>query len=92
MSLRSVDAVASPAADRAQNNALPAEAERIAASIERAVRSQTNGAIRDLHVEVNREGVVLSGRCSTYYSKQMAQHAAMATPAGGQILNQIDVV
>jgi hypothetical protein len=68
------------------------EAEKLAASIERVVRRETSGAVRDLHVEVNREGILLTGRCSTYYAKQMAQHAAMTVPAGGQLTNLIEVV
>jgi hypothetical protein len=69
-----------------------AEVEKLAASIERAVRRETSGAVRDLHVEVNGDGILLTGRCSTYYAKQMAQHAAMTVPAGGQLTNQIEVV
>ena len=53
-------------------------AERLAASIERAVRRGTSGGVRNLRVEVNRGGIVLEGRCDTYYCKQLAQHAAMA--------------
>ncbi len=75
-------------------DALPetlAEAERLAAFIERAVWRETGGGVRDLHVEVNREGVFLSGRCETYYTKQKAQHAAMGVPGGGQLTNHIVV-
>jgi osmotically-inducible protein OsmY len=67
------------------------EAERLAASIERAVWRETGGGVRDLHVEVNRSGILLTGHCSTYYTKQKAQHAAMAVPAGGQLTNRIEV-
>jgi osmotically-inducible protein OsmY len=69
-----------------------AEAERVAASVERAVRRVTSGAIRDLHVEVHRGGVLLTGHCTTYYTKQMAQHAAMAVSTVGQLTNDIEVV
>ena len=68
-----------------------AEAERLAAYIERAVWRETGGGVRDLHVEVNREGVLLFGRCETYYTKQKAQHAAMGVPGGGQLTNRIEV-
>jgi len=68
-----------------------AEAERLAASIERAVWRETGGRVRNLHVEVNREGILLTGRCGTYYTKQKAQHAAMAVPGGGQLTNRIEV-
>ena len=68
-----------------------AEAEQLAASIERAVWLETGGGVRDLHVEVNREGVLLTGHCDKYYTKQKAQHAAMAVPGGGPLNNQIEV-
>lgn len=68
-----------------------AEAERLAASIERAVWRETAGNVRDLRVEVNRDGILLTGHCNTYYAKQKAQHAAMRVPGGGQLTNQIEV-
>jgi len=68
-----------------------ADAEMLAACIEGAVWRETGGAVRDLRVEVNRYGVLLTGRCSTYYTKQKAQHAAMAMPGGGQLTNRIEV-
>jgi osmotically-inducible protein OsmY len=69
-----------------------AEAERLAASIERAVCRETGGGVRDLHVEVNRRGVLLTGRCRTYYTKQKAQHAAMTVSCESQLTNEIEVV
>lgn len=69
-----------------------AEAERLAASIEQAVWQGTSGRIRDLRVEINRHGVLLTGRCDTYYAKQMAQHAAMSVHKTLQLTNQIEVV
>lgn len=68
-----------------------AEAERLAASIERAVQRETRGGVRNLRVEVNRNGVFLRGRCPTYYLKQLAQHAAMALPSEMRLTNQIEV-
>lgn len=67
------------------------EAEELAASIEKAVQRQTGRQIRDLTVEVNRDGVRLRGRCATYYCKQLAQHAAMAVPGGDRLTNSIVV-
>jgi osmotically-inducible protein OsmY len=68
-----------------------AEAEKLAASIEQAVWRETNGRVRNLHVEVNPHGILLTGRCNTYYAKQMAQQAAMAFPGGEQLTNRIEV-
>jgi len=68
-----------------------AEAEQLAASIEQAVWRETGGRVRNLRVEVGRQGVTLTGRCTTFYTKQQAQHAAMAFPAGHPLSNQIEV-
>jgi osmotically-inducible protein OsmY len=67
------------------------EAEKLAASIERAVWRETGGRVRNLRVEVNEDGILLTGRCSTYYAKQQAQHAAMQVPGGGELTNRIEV-
>jgi hypothetical protein len=67
------------------------EAERLVASIEKAVQQETNGGVRDLAVEMDGEGIVLTGRCSTFYCKQLAQHAAMAIPGGDRLVNRIEV-
>ncbi len=69
----------------------PAEAERMAMSIERAVMRETGRGIRDLAVEVNEDGVLLRGHCETFYCKQLAQHAAMAMPGGERLTNAIEV-
>ena len=67
------------------------EAEELAASIERAVQRETAHGVRNLAVEVSRRGVLLRGRCSSYYTKQLAQHAAMSLPGGDRLLNCIEV-
>jgi osmotically-inducible protein OsmY len=67
------------------------EFEQLAISIRRAVQRETNGAIRDLSVEVESETVFLRGRCPSYYHKQLAQHAAMCFPGSRHLTNQIEV-
>jgi hypothetical protein len=67
------------------------EAEELAASIERAVQYETGRGVADLAVEVNPEGILLRGRCTTYYTKQLAQHAAMSIPGGDRLTNSIEV-
>lgn len=67
------------------------EAEELAASIEKAVQRETGRQIRNLTVEVDRDGVRLRGYCTTYYCKQLAQHAAMAVPGGKRLTNCIEV-
>ena len=68
-----------------------AEAEALAISIERAVQRETGHGIRNLNVEITSEGVLLTGRCTSYYCKQLAQHAAMNTPGGDRLTNRIEV-
>ena len=67
------------------------EAEQLAASIEKAVQEETARGVRNLSVEVNRDGVLLRGRCETYYCKQLAQHAAMCMTGGDRLTNSIEV-
>jgi len=67
------------------------EAEALATSIERAVQCETDRGVADLTVEVGPQGVLLKGRCETYYTKQLAQHAAMQIPGGDRLVNSIDV-
>ena len=68
------------------------EAEYLAAAVERAVHEGTARRIRDLSVEINEDGVLLRGRCGTYYCKQLAQHAAMTKVAGDRLTNSIEVM
>ena len=67
------------------------EAEELAASIERAVQDETDRGVADLAVEVTSHGVLLRGRCDTFYTKQLAQHAAMRMPGGERLVNSIVV-
>jgi len=68
------------------------EAERLAASIERAVSRETCGGVRNLRVEVSDQGILLTGRCTSYYTKQKAQHAAMGVSGTEELNNCIEVV
>jgi osmotically-inducible protein OsmY len=68
------------------------EAERLAASIERAVSRETCGGVRNLRVEVSDQGILLTGRCTSYYTKQKAQHAAMGVSGTEELTNGIEVV
>ena len=67
------------------------EAEELATSIERAVQRETGRGVADLTVEVGPQGILLKGRCTTYYTKQLAQHAAMNIPGGDRLINSIEV-
>ncbi len=67
------------------------EAEALSASIEQAVQQETAGGISNLAVVVGESGVSLHGSCSSYYQKQLAQHAAMSVPTGLTLTNCIEV-
>lgn len=47
--------------------------------------------IRNLAVEVHGKTVRLCGECSTFYSKQLAQHAALGVIEDEQVVNDIRV-
>ena len=67
------------------------EAAKLAASIERAVQHETGHGVQALTVEIDADGVRLEGHCTTYYCKQLAQHAAMTIPGGDRLTNRIEV-
>ena len=63
----------------------------IAETVERYVRLRTGGTIRSLHVEVQDGEVILTGRTSTYYNKQLATHAALDAADELSLTNDIQV-
>lgn len=83
----------SPAATSVANDtALPvAIDETLVARIERIVRCRTGGRIRDLHVDVSDDYVVISGIATTYYAKQLVTHAALDEIPGRALTNAIKV-
>jgi hypothetical protein len=56
------------------------------------IESRLPGRIRHLAVFATDNAIVLSGRCSTYYTKQVAQHMAMGVLEYDRLINNIDVV
>jgi hypothetical protein len=66
-------------------------AEKLAARIARVVQRRTSGSIVGLTVEIRRDGVHLGGRCATFYSKQLAQQAAMGVAEDEPLTNEIEV-
>jgi len=57
--------------------------------VEQVVTSRTSGRIRGLRVQVQDGRVVISGRTSTYYNKQLATHAALE--AATAVQNEVEV-
>ena len=70
---------------------MTADQEKLASRVERHVRRQTNDKVRQLRVEVRAGCIFLHGRCGTFYSKQLAQTAAMSLGFEGPLINQIEV-
>ena len=63
----------------------------VAQAIERAIRRGARLGVRELEVQVRADGVHLRGTCSTYYCKQLAQHAASTVVNGTRLHNEIEV-
>ena len=59
-----------------------------------AVQSRTGGNVRELHVDVEADlrRVIITGRTSTYYSKQLATHAVYDVMDGAELTNDIEVL
>ena len=76
-------------ADRSE--AVPNDGPGLAALIQARIEARLSGRIRNLSVRIRNEVVVLSGRCATYHTKQLAQHAALGVIEDEQLENEIQV-
>lgn len=65
--------------------------EQLAVSILKRIQARLPGRVRRLTVYVTDSAVVLAGKCSTYYTKQLAQHAAMGVLEDERLINNIEV-
>ncbi len=63
----------------------------LAEQIEQAVQSRTGGRVRGLRVHVVDGCVIISGRTSTYYNKQLVTHAAMEAADDALVMNEVEV-
>lgn len=63
----------------------------LARRVEEVVTARTGVAIRDLQVNVTREHVVLTGRTTSYYNKQLATHAVLNSIDERTLVNEISV-
>ena len=64
---------------------------QLAKLIFQRIHGRLPARIRNLAVYVTENAVVIAGECSTYYSKQMAQHVAMGVLEYERLINNIDV-
>ncbi len=68
------------------------EQEEALARLEQQIAQITSGRIRNLRVEACGEGIMLSGRTTTYYVKQLATQIAMESQNSRILQNSIEVV
>lgn len=57
-----------------ERNRIAAVSTQLCSELERKIHDRTGRRIRDLTVELLPERIVLRGRTTTYYAKQLAQH------------------
>ncbi len=67
------------------------QAEQLAMRILQRIESRLPCRIRKLKVSVAENAVILEGQCSTYYTKQIAQHMAMGVLEYERLTNHIEV-
>ena len=59
--------------------------------VEQAVHARTGGRIRGLSIRIDEGCLVISGRTSTYYNKQLATHAVRDAVDDMSVLNEVEV-
>ena len=81
--------------DAARGKALPLRQSQedlcLAERVERALRATGYGPLRGIEVTVRARLVILGGRVTSYYLKQVAQTTALAVPGARQVRNDLDV-
>jgi len=63
----------------------------LAVAIRQRIESRLGQRVRDLAIRVRGNIIVLEGHCATYYTKQLAQHAALGVLEDEQLDNAIVV-
>ncbi len=63
----------------------------LAETVEQLVLLRTSNRVRNLKVTVTERSVILTGRTSTYYDKQLATHAALDALENISLSNEIEV-
>jgi hypothetical protein len=59
--------------------------------LETHLQAHLSGRVRDIRLLLRDNGLVLRGRCQTYYAKQLAQHAVMRAGGFRILANEIEV-
>lgn len=80
---------AAPASSDASHRGSPCA--QLENAIRQRIEGRLHGRVRNLKVRAYANLVVLEGQCATYYTKQLAQHAAMGILEDEQLENAIVV-
>jgi hypothetical protein len=75
----------------ASNDATVERHRRLAIAIMQRIESRLPGRVRNLAVRITGDTIVLEGQCATYYTKQLAQHAALGILEDEHLENAIAV-
>ena len=67
------------------------EVEELVKEIKRLISQETNLSIKEMRVSLENGRVILSGHCRTFYTKQLAQQAAMKVIGTDELVNEIRV-
>ena len=59
--------------------------------LESLIRTRSYGRVRDLHLELCGDGLILRGRACSYYAKQLAQQAVLEAGILPLLANEIEV-
>jgi hypothetical protein len=60
--------------------------------IEATLQRRLGSRVRNFRLLILRERLVLSGQATSYYVKQLAQHAVMAEARAALVVNNIEVI
>ena len=63
----------------------------LAVAIRQWIESRLGGRVHDLAIRIRGNTILLEGRCATFYTKQLAQHAALGVLEDEQLENAIVV-
>ncbi|MCC7475514.1 MAG: hypothetical protein IT425_08970 [Pirellulales bacterium] len=88
VSLKIADPTAGCEVDERRSGPSPSELEGL---IHQRIQTRLLGRVRNLRVRVETDSVLLEGECSTFYTKQLAQHAAMGVLEHEHLENAIVV-
>lgn len=80
------------AADSVPPKPVPSADLNMASRIDRALRATGYTSLRNVRIGVATGSVILRGRVSTYYLKQVAQVVALGIPGVKKVQNELDVI